>query len=351
VTGHWVATWTAAPQLTEPGDMVPPPFTRGGLVLADSTLRQTARVAAGGSRIRLRFSNAFGGADLPLARVRVALPLDGRAGQSAIQPGTCAMVTFGGRPTVRMPAGTQVVSDPLDYPVAAGANVTVTIYLAAGQASGSITSHPGSRTTSHLLAGDHVDARDLAGATPVDHWYFLSGIDVWSPPATAAAVMLGDSLTDGRGSTTNGNDRWPDLLSDRLRAVPGEGGTAVVNQALGGNRVLREGLGPHILARLDRDVLAVSGVRWLVVFAGVNDIGTADATDAVQKQAAADLIAAYEQIVTTRGDTVKRRGRQSTNGSALAAGSTPPSISTGRCAIRATLAGSQRRRTPAITCT
>jgi lysophospholipase L1-like esterase len=298
VTGHWVATWAAAPQPAGPDAMPPPPFTRGRLVLADSTLRQSVRVSIGGGRIRLRFSNVFGGADLPIARAHVARPLAGRAGESAIQPGTGAAVTFGGRPAAALPAGAQVVSDPLDYPLAAGMNVTVTIYLAAGQASGRITSHPGSRTTSHLLAGNHAGAHDLPGATPVDHWYFLTGIDVWSPVTTASVVILGDSLTDGRGSTTNGNDRWPDLLFNRLRAVPDAAGTALVNQALGGNHVLRDGLGPPILARLERDALAISGMRGLIVFAGVNDIGTAGATDAAQRRVTADLIAAFGQVVT-----------------------------------------------------
>ncbi len=196
-----------------------------------------------------------------------------------------------------VPVGAQVVSDPIDFTVAAQSNLTVTTYLAQGQASTDITSHPGSRTTSHLLAGNHVSAQDLPGATPVDHWYFLSGVEVRASSRTSAAVVLGDSLTDGRGSTTNGNDRWPDQLLTRLRSHPATADVAVLNQGAGGNRVLNDGLGPSALARLDRDVLAQSGVAWLVVFEGVNDIGTAEATDAAQKQVADDLIAAYEQIV------------------------------------------------------
>lgn len=296
MTRHWVATWTAAPQLTEPDNLPPPPFTREGVVLHDSTLRQTVRVTAGGRRIRLRFSNAFSGADLAVTRACVALPGDGQAGARSIAAGTSKAVTFGGRLAAVVPAGAQVVSDPVDYPLPAGANLTVTIYLAAGQpAAGGITSHPGSRTTTHIVAGNHIDDENPAGAAAVDHWYFLSGVEVWS--AAAAAIVLGDSLTDGRGSTTNGNDRWPDQLFARLRSGGDAAATALVNQGIGGNRVLRDGLGPSVLARLDRDVLAVSGAGWLVVFAGTNDIGTADATDAAQKQVAADLIAAYEQII------------------------------------------------------
>jgi lysophospholipase L1-like esterase len=295
--GHWIGTWTAAPQLTEPANMPPPPFTQGNVVLADSTLRQTVHVTVGGRQIRLRFSNAYGGTDLPITMVSVALPLGGQAGVSAIRAGTSRAVSFGGRPAIDIPVGAQMVSDPLDFPVAAGSNLTVTIYLAAGQASANITSHPGSRTTSYLLSGNHVNDQDLPGATPVDHWYFLSGIETTAPDSSAAAVMMGDSLTDGRGSTTNGNDRWPDQLFARLQSGRGTVGVAILNQALGGNRVLHDGLGPNVLARLDRDVLAQSGVSWLVVFEGVNDIGTADATDAAQKQVVADLIGAYEQII------------------------------------------------------
>src|SRR6185437_1613622 len=146
------------------------------------------------------------------------------------------------------------------FTVAAAANVTVTLYLAAGQrAAGGVTSHLGSRTTSYLAAGDHVADTELPGAVPVEHWYLLGGIEACSGPATAAAVFLGDSLTDGRGSTTDGNDRWPDQLFPRLRARRDTASVGLVNQGIGGNSVLRDGIGPGVLARLDRDVLAVSG--------------------------------------------------------------------------------------------
>ncbi|MFL6076338.1 MAG: SGNH/GDSL hydrolase family protein [Mycobacteriales bacterium] len=295
---HWVDSWASMPQLTEPGNLPPAPFTQPNLVLADATVRQTIHLSVGGRFVRLRFSNAFGGADLPITQVSVALPLGGRAGVSAIEPGTSHPVTFDGRTSVVVPVGAQVVSDPLDLRLPARTNLTVTTYLAQGQASNSITSHPGSRTTSYLLAGNHVGDPDLAGATPVDHWYFLSGLEAWSPTTTQAAVMLGDSLTDGRGSTTNQNNRWPDQLLDRLQARHDTARVAIVNEAAGGNRVLNDGLGPNALGRIDRDVLAQSGVAWLLVFEGVNDIGTADTTPAAQQTVTANLIGAYEQIIT-----------------------------------------------------
>ncbi|KOV82844.1 SGNH/GDSL hydrolase family protein [Nocardia sp. NRRL S-836] len=292
---RWVGTWTSMPQLTEPHNMPPAPFTQDGLVLADATLRQTVRVTIGGRRMRLRFSNAFGGATLPITAVTVALPAGGRAGVSAVEPGTTRGVTFNGQSSVDTSPGALVLSDPLDFPLKAGTNLTVTTYLATGQASNDVTSHPGSRTTSHLLAGNHVDAADLPGATPTDHWYFLSGVEVLG--GGPAVVVIGDSLTDGRGSTTNGNDRWPDRLSDRLRADRRTAGVAVLNQAAGGNRVLENGLGPSVLARLDRDLLAQSRVEWLILFEGVNDIGTAAADQAAQQRIADRLIAGYQQVL------------------------------------------------------
>ncbi|MET7856898.1 SGNH/GDSL hydrolase family protein [Streptomyces sp. NPDC005318] len=294
---HWVNTWTSMPQLTEPSNMPPAPFTQDNRVLADSTLRQTVHMSVGGEQMRLRFSNAFGGAALPITAVSVALPVDGRAGASAIQPKTSRKVTFHGRSSAVIPVGSQIVSDPLDFGLKPGSNLSVTIYLADGQASNSITSHPGSRTTSYMQTGNHVEDADLTGAASAAHWYFLSGIEVWSPASTSAAVMLGDSLTDGRGSTTDTNNRWPDQLLTRLQSRPDTAGTAILNQAAGGNRVLNDGLGPNALSRVDRDVLAQSGVDWLLVFEGVNDIGTAEASEAAQKQTADDLIAAYDQII------------------------------------------------------
>nr|MDT0660776.1 SGNH/GDSL hydrolase family protein [Micromonospora sp. DSM 115978] len=295
--GRWLGTWTAMPQLTEPDNLPPPPYLRAGLAFPDTTLRQTVLATIGGRRIRIRFSNAFGVAGLPITGAAVALPAGGRAGVSGIEPGSSAPLTFAGRPGTVVPPGAQVVSDPLEFGLPARANLTVTVRLATGLDGDAVTGHPGSRTTSYLMSGDQVADPDPAGATPVDHWYLLSGVEVWAPPDAAAAVLLGDSLTDGRGSTTNGNDRWPDKLVQRLHCRPGTADVAVLNQAAGGNRVLADGLGPSVLARLDRDALALGGVEWLVVFAGVNDIGTAAADDAAQRAVAAELICAYRQVV------------------------------------------------------
>lgn len=296
----WLHTWTAMPQLTEEHNMPPPPFTGTDSVLVDTTVRQTVRVTVGGERLRLRFSNAFGETELPLTAVTVALPRDGRAGSDAVEPGSVRPVTFGGRSSATVPAGAQIVSDPVRLSVPPGTVLTVSAYLAEGQQSLALTSHPGSRTTSHLVQGDHTRAAALPDATPVDRWYLLSGVEVVPSAgrAATATAVIGDSLTDGRGSTTNGNDRWPDQLFDRLQADRHTRHVAVLNQAAGGNRILHDGLGPNALARFDRDVLAHSGVENLIVFHGVNDLGTAPATAADQRRVVAELIAAYDQFVT-----------------------------------------------------
>ncbi|MEU2053073.1 SGNH/GDSL hydrolase family protein [Streptomyces bungoensis] len=294
---HWVNTWTGMPQLTEPANLPPAPFRDEDSVLADTTVRQTVRVTVGGHLLRLRFSNAYGDTELPLTAVTVALPRDGRAGTAAVEPGSLRRVTFSGRDSATVPVGAQVVSDPVRLDLRAGSELTVTAYTAQGQPSLALTSHPGSRTTSYLLHGDHTRDPDPADATPVDHWYLLSDVEVRAPGATRAVAVVGDSLTDGRGSTTNGNDRWPDQFFDRLQKTTATSDIAVLNQAAGGNRVLHDGLGPNVLARLDRDVLSRSGVSWLILFEGVNDIGTAEATPGAQRAISDDLIAGYRQIV------------------------------------------------------
>lgn len=283
----WVATWAAAPQVTEPANLPPPP------AFSDTTVRQIVHVSIGGSTLRVRFSNAFGRTPLTLLAARVAR----HAGGSAIDAATDRGLTFGGGASVTIPEGASALSDPLDFDLPPLSEVAITIQ--ARGAPQQVTGHPGSRTTSYFQAGEAVSAPVLPAAVPVDHWYFIEEIDVVAPPTAAAVAVLGDSITDGRGSTTNGNDRWPDVLGRRLRAGKLTSQVAVLNLGIGGNRLLRDGLGPNVLARLDRDVLVRPGVRWLVVFEGINDIGTALSAKAKGETAATadDIIFAYEQIV------------------------------------------------------
>ena len=224
-------------------------------------------MSIGGKKLRVRFSNAFGTDPVTMSSVHLALS----AGGSAIQTDSDQALMFQGKPSVTIPAGESVVSDPFDFDLAPLSDLAVTIDF--GDTSAAVTGHPGSRSTSYLQSGDAVSAADLPAAARTQHWYILTGIDVEADNSSAAIVTLGDSITDGRGSGTDKNDRWPDDLARRLQADKNTANIAVLNEGIGGNCVLRGGLGPTALSRFDRDVLSQSGVRWLIVLEGVNDIG------------------------------------------------------------------------------
>ncbi len=284
-TNGWVATWEAAPQLTEERNLPPAPGLSG------NTLRQIVHVSLGGERLRLTFSNAFGDGPLAIDDARIAAS----AGGGATRPGTDVGLAFAGKRSVTLAAGAAVVSDPIKFPVSALSDVAVTIHF--GAVPHGITGHPGSRTTSYLQTGDWVADTTPPSAVRVEHWYVLSGIEVIPEHSDAAAVVvLGNSIADGRGSGTDRQDRWPDNLARRLQADPRTNRVAVLNAGIGGNCVLRFCLGPSGLDRLHRDVLDQAGVHWLVVSEGVNDIGGTRSPDA--SGAVADsLIVAYKRII------------------------------------------------------
>jgi lysophospholipase L1-like esterase len=271
------------------------------VVFQNSTIRQTLHLSVGASQIRLKISNAFGLTNLPITAVTVALPLNQTAGIHQIQASTVQKITFSGSDSISIPNGALAVSDPLDFKVKSQSILTVTIYLATGQAGNAITSHPGSRTTSWWQFGNAVNAPALAitdASQSAAHWYFLSSIEAWVPSSFGSLIIVGDSITDGRGSTTNANNRWPDLLLARLQKSPATSHIGVANLAAGGNRVLADGLGPNAVGRIERDVLAHPGVKYAMVFEGVNDIGTADVTPAAQDVVYQGLVQAYQQMVT-----------------------------------------------------
>lgn len=274
----WLSTWVAAPQLVEPGNMPPAPG------FADATLRQVVHLTVGGQRIRLRFSNAFGTAPLSLNEVRVSHLKQG----GTVDTQSEQTILFQGKGNVTIPAGALVVSDATTFNAGNLSDLVVTLRVK--DPSKNITGHPGSRATSFLFAGDAMNEPTVDRAVKVTHWYYLSGVEVDSKRGAAVAV-IGDSLTDGRGTTTDGNTRWTDVLAKRVVGKD----LAVLNLGLGGNRVLHDGLGPSTLSRLDRDVLAQSGVRWLVLFEGINDLGTA--AKGTHAQVAQELIAGYQQII------------------------------------------------------
>ncbi len=277
--GGWVGTWSAAPQLTEASNL--PPTSLG-----NNTLRQIFYVSIGGSRIRLKFSNQYGDGALTMSAVRIA-PSMGTHTVDA--PGSRA-VTFSGAASVTVLAGQAVMSDPLDYALAAQTKVAVSI--AFGSTPSDVTGHPGSRTTSYIAMGDAANAASLPSPVTTEHWYYATGIDVEAPSTSRAVVIIGDSITDGRGSTTDGNDRWPDVLSRRLRMNTPTAAVGVLNQGVGGNAVVAGGLGPTAVSRFQRDALDQAGVGWVIVLHGVNDIGGASSQAVAQS-----LIAAYQGFV------------------------------------------------------
>ncbi|TVY81283.1 hypothetical protein LSUE1_G004036 [Lachnellula suecica] len=297
-SNRWIPTWGNMPQLTESANLPSPPFNVTGEVFGDSTIRQTIHTSIAGSQIRLQFSNAFGIYDLPITAVTVALPANGSAGTNAINTKTLKPVTFSGSSNYTIPGGALVVSDPIDMAVAAQSILTITMYLADGQQSNLITSHPGSRTTSYWTDGNQVSAASLTGSTLTNgaHWYFLTSVEVSAPSSSRAFVIVGDSITDGRGSDTDKNNRWPDLVLAKMQKNRGTSNIAVINKAAGGNRILYDGLGPNALGRIDRDVLAQPGLTYAMIFEGVNDIGTASNDTASQKNVGDRIIAAYKQI-------------------------------------------------------
>lgn len=278
----WVGTWAAAQQLVEEHNMPPEPG------LANNTLRQVIRVSLGGEKIRLKFSNEYGNSPLHIKAAQLAVARGG----SAIDTSSLKEISFGGDKSVSIAPGEVVVSDTLDYELPGLTTMAITLYF--GEVPADLTGHPGSRTTSYIMPGKALAAREMSTAICTDHWYIISGLDILSEdPEVAAVVALGDSITDGRGSTTNGNDRWTDVLADRLQADSATVKIGVLNQGIGGNRVLRGGLGPTALSRFERDVLDQSGVRYLIVFEGVNDIGE----EGHEVETAEELIQAYRLFI------------------------------------------------------
>jgi lysophospholipase L1-like esterase len=262
--------------------------------LANNTLRQVIHLTLGGRELRLRFSNEFSKTSLGIATAHIALPADSVAG--TIRPETDTTITFNGKAAVKIPGGALMFSDPVKFTSTPLSDLVVTIQFD-GVPEG-ITGHPGSRQTSFIATGNQVS--DAALTTPVttEHWYILTGVDTDGTEDSAALVTLGDSITDGRGSITNQNTRWPDNVARTLSSDRKLAHISVLNHGIGGNRILRDGLGPNAISRFDRDVIAQTGVHWVIVFEGVNDIGGAKAGTPPDDDAVADdVILAYKQFI------------------------------------------------------
>jgi lysophospholipase L1-like esterase len=319
---HWVGTWAAAPFAANNGRPAsptlvpvaapsapttpaqpaapasaptpvppgrPPAFIYG---VADTTVREIVHVSLGGPQVRVIFTNEFGTEPLSIEAAHVAVSQGG----STINLVSAAGLTFGGRASVVIPPGALVVSDPATLKLPAAADLAISFFLPT-QTITPLSAHGSADQTSYAAPGNVVGAKTLDSPTEIFSWPFVKGVDVKVSAESAAVVALGDSITDGAFATNNANARWPDELARRLLANKKTANLAVLNEGIGGNRILNDVTGPSALARFDRDVLAQAGVKYLIILESINDIG--HATDPVNPNgivSADDLIVGLTQL-------------------------------------------------------
>jgi lysophospholipase L1-like esterase len=277
---RWLTTWGTS--LHQPA--ANPAFS-------NQTVRMSVRASVGGRRVRVQLANPFATAPVVLGPVHIALQGQG----SAIVSGSDRALTFSGKQTVKIPPGAVMVSDPVNLEVPPLGTLAISVYAPEG--TGTAPRQSTSLRTHYIAAGNVTGEAELAGATTTQAWFWISAVEVIAPANAGAIVALGASSTAGTTSTANANRSWPSLLAERLQANAATRHLSVVNMGIAGNNVLEDsrtaGLGA--LARFDRDVLGASGVQWLMLFEGTNDVGRL-ATDP-QSITADDLIGAYKQII------------------------------------------------------
>ena len=284
---QWVGTWASAPLLdahAKSADQLVAPGTTG------VTLREVVHVSIGGETVRVRFSNLYGTDPLVIGAAQIAQTLKG----AAVVPGSGKPLTFHGQPSVSIPAGALAVSDAVPFKFAPLADLTVSFYLPSP--SGPITEHQLGNATSYHAPGNVVASDTLETPTTLTSWEYLNGIDTLASADAGAVITIGDSITDGAKSTIDTNQRWPDELARRLQADPKYRHLAVLNEGISGNKLLLDGAGPNALARFDRDVIAQSGAKYLLILEGINDIGRLHSTPDAGTTAA-DLIFALDQMI------------------------------------------------------
>ncbi len=281
---HWVGTWAASPYSAP---------NRDQLGASDLTLRQIVHVSLGGSTARIVLSNEFGLTPLTIGSASLALTSPDGAITGAPTP-----ITFSGRPSVIIPPGAMIVSDPAAFKFPPLSNLTVSLFVPS-QPIQQLSQHGFAAETNFIVPGNAVTATTLTTPKEFASWIFLKGIDVEADKDAATIVTFGDSITDGALSTRNANARWPDVLSRRLQADKKYANLGILNQGIGGNRVLHDTTGPSALARFDRDVIAQPGVKYVVLMESINDIGHAtDPQKPYDVITAEDLIAGFTQLIT-----------------------------------------------------
>ena len=283
---NWVGTWAASPVGSAVNEGQPGP--------GNTTYRNIVHISLGGPAVRVQLTNEFGTQPLTVGAAHVAISA---GGGGAIQTNTDHALTFNGKPTVEIPAGAFVVSDPVTMQAAPLSDLAVSVYVPE-QRIRNTTCHSFADSTNYVLQGDATAAATADKSNPIYAWCFVKGIDVKTDGKAAAIVTFGDSITDGAQGTRDANGRWPDVLAARLQADKNRT-LGVLNEGIGGNRVLHDGYGPSALARFDRDVIAQSGVKYLIILEGINDIGRLkDPHEQGDNITADDLIFGLTQLVT-----------------------------------------------------
>lgn len=284
-TRQWVGTWYTAPQLVETNNNPPSPG------LANNALRQVVKVSIGGDSLRLKLSNAFSSNNVVIKSVQIAVSTGG----STINAATSKDLKFNGNTQLTMNAGAMITSDPLAFHLESRMTLAITINY--GSVSASVTGHPGSRTTSYILTGTATANTNFANAVKTEHWYNILGIDVRANTEAASVAILGNSITDGRGTTTDKQNRWTDILSERLIVNPGTEKVGILNSGIGGNCLLKDCLGPSGTSRFKRDVLDQAGIKVAIIAEAVNDIGGVNSAN-TSTSMYNSLVNAYTKMVT-----------------------------------------------------
>jgi lysophospholipase L1-like esterase len=261
-SGHWVTAWSTAVHAPIPFPGLPPPP-----VFENQTLRMVVRPAIGGSRIRVRLSNAYGASALEIGAAHIALVDHG----SSIAPASDHVLKFGGQAAVEIPTGAPMLTDAVDLSCSPFAELAISLFLPRKTASSS--AHLWGQHDTYVSGpGDFTAKVDIPNPKVETSWYYLADVEEWATDQAAAIVTLGDSITDGVGAKQGEYGDWPDLLAKRF--ADGHGAPfAVANEGIGGNRILHDGAGVSALTRFDRDVLSQPGVTALIVLEGINDIG------------------------------------------------------------------------------
>jgi lysophospholipase L1-like esterase len=286
-SSHWVGTWSTA--------LV---SRTTGIGFNDQTLRQIVRTSIGSDQVRVRLANTFGTVRLVIGAAHIAR----RAAGADIVAGSGRTLTFGGSPSITISAGAHVLSDPVDFDVPELGDVAIDIYLpgtVTASTATPLTGHPFAFQTSYLSAtGNHTGVSVFPVSATTASWFFLMGVDVLASKRTGGIVAFGDSITDGTGSTSDTNDRWPDHLARELLARERNPKMGVMNVGIAGNRVLYDFVGPNAQARFDREVLAQPGVTHVIVLEGINDIGFSGSFRPLDETVTADeIIAGYTQLI------------------------------------------------------